>query len=68
MEFMDRVADLLRYLMPHYIEEGKSYLTVSFRCTGGHHRSVMIAEEIAKRLKSASYTAKIVHRDIAKPV
>ncbi len=68
MEFMDRVADLLRYLMPHYIEEGKSYLTVSFGCTGGHHRSVMIAEEIAKRLKSASYTAKIVHRDIAKPV
>lgn len=67
-EFMDRVADLLRFLMPHYIEEGKSYLTISFGCTGGHHRSVMIAEEIAKRLKKASYAAKVVHRDISKPV
>ncbi len=67
-EFMDRVSDLLRYLMPHYIEEGKSYLTISFGCTGGHHRSVMIAEEIAKRLKKASYAAKVVHRDISKPV
>ena len=67
-EFIERVADLLRYLLPHYIEEGKSYLTISFGCTGGHHRSVMMAEDIAKRLGKAGYAAKVAHRDIAKTV
>ena len=67
-EFIERVADLLRYLLPHYIEEGKSYLTISFGCTGGHHRSVMIAEDIAKRLSKAGYAAKVAHRDISKTV
>ena len=67
-EFIERVADLLRYLLPHYIEEGKSYLTISFGCTGGHHRSVMIAEDITKLLKKAGYAAKVAHRDIAKAV
>jgi UPF0042 nucleotide-binding protein len=63
-EFMDRITDLLVYLLPHYIREGKSYLTISFGCTGGRHRSVMIAHEIQKRLKKAGYTVKEHHRDL----
>ena len=62
-EFIKRIADLLVYLLPHYIREGKSYLTVGFGCTGGQHRSVMIAEEVAKRLRSSEYRVKVVHRD-----
>lgn len=63
MEFIDRISDLLIYLLPHYIREGKSYLTISFGCTGGQHRSVLIASEIAKRLKKAEFNVKEVHRD-----
>ena len=63
---MSRISDLLVYLLPHYIREGKSYLTISFGCTGGRHRSVMIAEEIRKNLAKAGYQAKTNHRDIAK--
>ena len=66
-EFVRRVSDLLIYLMPHYASEGKSYLTISFGCTGGRHRSVWIAEEIAKRLEQEGYPAKLDHRDVAKP-
>jgi UPF0042 nucleotide-binding protein len=62
-EFIERISKLLIYLLPHYIKEGKSYLTISFGCTGGQHRSVMIAEEVAKRLRKAQYRIKIVHRD-----
>jgi UPF0042 nucleotide-binding protein len=65
-EFIDRISDLLVYLLPHYIEEGKSYLTISFGCTGGRHRSVMIANEIRKRLASAGYRVKETHRDVTK--
>ena len=63
-EFLDRVTDLLLYLLPYYIQEGKSYLTVAFGCTGGQHRSVMIAEEIRKRLDKQGYRIKTVHRDM----
>src|SRR5579863_3045432 len=62
-EFLDRVTDLLIFLLPHYIHEGKSYLTLAFGCTGGQHRSVMIAEEIARHLRRAGYRLKVVHRD-----
>ena len=62
-EFLARLTDLMLYLLPHYIEEGKSYLTVAFGCTGGQHRSVMMAEEIAQRLKEAGYQVKALHRD-----
>ena len=62
-EFIRRISDLLIYLLPHYVHEGKSYLTISFGCTGGQHRSVMIAEDVGKRLKKAGYKVKIVHRD-----
>jgi UPF0042 nucleotide-binding protein len=62
-EFISRISDLLIYLLPHYIHEGKSYLTVAFGCTGGQHRSVMIAEDVAKHLRGAGYRLKVVHRD-----
>lgn len=62
-EFIDRIADLLTYLLPHYIREGKSYLTIGFGCTGGQHRSVMIAEEVRKRLARAGYHVNVTHRD-----
>jgi len=65
-EFIHRVSDLLVYLLPHYIEEGKSYLTIGFGCTGGQHRSVLIAHEVAKRLNKAGYPAKVTHRDAPK--
>jgi len=64
MEFIARISDLLIYLLPHYIREGKSYLTIAFGCTGGQHRSVLIAEEIRKRLLEAGFKAKINHRDM----
>ncbi|HWR16161.1 MAG TPA: RNase adapter RapZ [Terriglobales bacterium] len=62
-EFLKRINELLVYLLPHYIHEGKSYLTIAFGCTGGQHRSVMMAEEIGKHLKKAGYDVKIQHRD-----
>ena len=65
VEFTRRISDLLIYLLPHYIAEGKSYLTIAFGCTGGHHRSVMMADEIARNLAKAGYLAKVTHRDIA---
>jgi UPF0042 nucleotide-binding protein len=63
-EFLGRVTDLMLYLLPHYVGEGKSYLTVAFGCTGGQHRSVMMAEEMARRLKKADYQVKALHRDM----
>ena len=65
-EFIQRISELLVYLLPHYIHEGKSYLTIAFGCTGGQHRSVMIAEDVGKRLKKAGYRIKVVHRDCPK--
>lgn len=65
-EFLERIAQLLVYLLPHYIREGKSYLTISFGCTGGRHRSVMIADEMRKRLARHGYRVKTAHRDMEK--
>jgi UPF0042 nucleotide-binding protein len=65
-EFMRRISDLLAYLIPHYIREGKSYLTISFGCTGGRHRSVLIAETIARNLEKQGYRTKVGHRDVGK--
>jgi len=64
VEFIDRISELLVYLIPHYIREGKSYLTIAFGCTGGHHRSVMIASDIRKRLARAGFKVKETHRDV----
>jgi UPF0042 nucleotide-binding protein len=63
-EFLDKATDMLTFLLPHYIREGKSYLTVAIGCTGGQHRSVMIAEELKKRLGDSGYRVKAGHRDM----
>jgi RNase adapter protein RapZ len=65
-EFLRRVESLLLYLIPHYIQEGKSYLTVALGCTGGRHRSVAMAEVIRRAIKKKGYSAKVVHRDLDK--
>src|SRR5437879_5819438 len=62
-ELISRISDLLVLLLPHYVRGVKSYLTISFGCTGGQHRSVMIAEDVSKRLRKAKYRVKVVHRD-----
>jgi UPF0042 nucleotide-binding protein len=64
--FLERVEQLLELLLPLYVREGKSYLTVAFGCTGGHHRSVVISEQIASSLRRAGYEPSITHRDIAR--
>ncbi len=63
-EFLDRVDDLLGFLLPGYVKEGKSYLTVAIGCTGGRHRSVVLAEELAKRIRARGYRPGVYHRDI----
>jgi RNase adapter protein RapZ len=65
-EFLRRIEGLLTYLIPHYIREGKSYLTIAFGCTGGKHRSVMLAESVQKSLAKRGFSAKVMHRDIEK--
>ena len=65
-EFLRRVESLLGYLIPHYVREGKSYLTVALGCTGGRHRSVAIAQVIRRSLQKKGYAAKVVHRDLDK--
>jgi UPF0042 nucleotide-binding protein len=65
-QFLRRIESLLSYLIPHYIREGKSYLTVALGCTGGRHRSVMLAEVIRRTLARKGYSTKVVHRDLDK--
>ncbi len=65
-EFLRRIEGLLTYLIPHYIREGKSYLTIAFGCTGGKHRSVMLGEEMKKALEKRGFSSKVFHRDIEK--
>jgi UPF0042 nucleotide-binding protein len=67
-EFLRRIENLLAYLIPHYIREGKSYLTVALGCTGGRHRSVALAEVIGRTLHRKGYATKVVHRDLEKSV
>ena len=64
-EFLEKTSNYLHYLLPQYVEEGKSYLTIGIGCTGGRHRSVFLAEELHKRIKShTSATFRIKHRNI----
>ena len=65
-EFLDELTSLLELLLPAYVTEGKSYLTLALGCTGGHHRSVVIAEEMAARLSERGYDPKVSHRDIGR--
>jgi UPF0042 nucleotide-binding protein len=63
-EFMDRLQDYLRFVVPYYMAEGKSYLTVAIGCTGGRHRSVMIAERMRRALAGTGGRVRVRHRDI----
>jgi UPF0042 nucleotide-binding protein len=63
MEFVERVKDFLQYLIPFYVREGKSYLTIAIGCTGGRHRSVFVVEELARLLKLRTVSIRIRHRD-----
>jgi UPF0042 nucleotide-binding protein len=64
---LDRIEALLTDLIPRYWAAGKSYLTVAFGCTGGRHRSVAAAVEMAKRLREAGFSPNVRHRDLASP-
>jgi UPF0042 nucleotide-binding protein len=63
-KFLDKLDDLLTMLIPAYIREGKSYLTVAMGCTGGRHRSVVLAEELARRLDDHGIPTTVFHRDV----
>jgi UPF0042 nucleotide-binding protein len=65
-ETIERFGDLLDYLLPLYKREGKSYVTVGIGCTGGRHRSVMVANALARRLRRGGFDAHAVHRDVRK--
>ncbi len=62
--FFARLTDLLSFLLPMYDQEGKSYLTVAVGCTGGQHRSVVIAEALASRLREQGREVNLEHRDV----
>ena len=63
-EFLARLDNLLALLLPAYVAEGKSYLTIAMGCTGGHHRSVVMAEEVADLLRARGFEPRVSHRDI----
>jgi UPF0042 nucleotide-binding protein len=65
-DFVDRFDELLVSLLPQYEKEGRAYLTVAVGCTGGRHRSVAIAEELAGRLRSRGVAVRVIHRDVAR--
>ena len=62
--FLERLEDLLELLLPAYVKEGKSYLTIALGCTGGRHRSVAIGEEVAKALRRRGFEPRVQHRDV----
>ena len=63
-EFLEKIDDLLTLLLPAYVREGKSYLSIGVGCTGGRHRSVVLAEEIARRISEKGFNPLVVHRDV----
>jgi RNase adapter protein RapZ len=65
-EFRERIVDLMAFLIPQYLREGKSYLTVAIGCTGGRHRSVAMAEAVSQALRAKGYEVKASHRDLEK--
>ncbi|MBO5509027.1 MAG: RNase adapter RapZ, partial [Lachnospiraceae bacterium] len=65
-EFMDKLTDMIKFLLPYYKREGKNQLVISIGCTGGKHRSVTVANELAKLLEDLPYTVRLFHRDITK--
>ncbi|MGI5989817.1 MAG: RNase adapter RapZ [Lachnospiraceae bacterium] len=65
-DFLEKVTDMLMFLLPNYVKEGKTSLVVAFGCTGGHHRSVTIANKVYEALSKAPYGLKLEHRDIGR--
>ena len=65
VNFIEKLVDMLKYLIPNYIKEGKRQLIISIGCTGGRHRSVAIANEVYEQLNKENYNARIEHRDVA---
>jgi UPF0042 nucleotide-binding protein len=63
-ETVDRFVDMLKYLLPFYKREGKSYLTIGVGCTGGRHRSVFVAERIAEALREGGFSPTVLHRNL----
>lgn len=63
-EFLARTEQLFEFLLPAYVREGKSYLTIALGCTGGRHRSVVLAEEVAGSLRKMGYDPSVIHRDV----
>jgi UPF0042 nucleotide-binding protein len=64
--FLEGLEEMLRFLLPRYEAEGKAYFTLAVGCTGGHHRSVAVAEDLAARLKEADVPVTVDHRDVAR--
>jgi len=62
--FLEKIKDLIQFLLPRFISEGKSYVGIAIGCTGGKHRSVVMAEELTKWLKSQKNDAVVLHRDM----
>jgi RNase adapter protein RapZ len=65
-EFLDKISDIMAFLLPHYVARGKSHLTVAIGCTGGRHRSVALASRLAEYLKSENYRIFQEHRDLSR--
>ncbi len=65
-EFVNRFLDMLLFLIPNYQQERRSYLTIAVGCTGGHHRSVAIVEELSHKLRARNITCQVTHRDLRK--
>jgi UPF0042 nucleotide-binding protein len=65
-EFMNKITDMINFLLPHYKNEGKNQLVISIGCTGGKHRSVTVANALAAELEKLPYTVRLYHRDITK--
>jgi UPF0042 nucleotide-binding protein len=62
--FLKKMIDFISFTLPHYQREGKAYLTIAIGCTGGQHRSVTVAEELAKKLRQRDYRVAVFHRDV----
>lgn len=65
-QFLKKYAELLKFLIPRYIDEGKAYLNIGVGCTGGKHRSVVMAQELSRSFKNSSWLISVKHRDLAK--
>lgn len=68
VDFLDRTRDLFAVMLPGYAAEGRHYLTVAVGCTGGRHRSVVLAEELGMMIRDKGFGATVIHRDVERPV